>query len=604
MTLRVAIECGGTHSRAGLYSASGDCLRQIEAGGANPNDHGPAFTANRIVSMVRSLTPESTLVAAAIAGIRTADFVDRVARTAAIRLSGPAVAVTDDVAPVLHENLGERAGVLVIAGTGSCVMAQNRPGEIFRAGGRGPFFGDPGSAHQAAVAALRAAAGGIDGTAPVTALPRELAAAAGLREFEDFRQWGKLASKSAVAALAPCVSRLADSGDAAARQCLEAQAHQLAAQVFAATKRADLGQPQIVLYHGGFIRGAKIFLEAFRAIVSERWPSAPIEAARITGPEAVFRYANRYPEAASFTVVGPGQASEESQTEQRRFDETPLDRMTAYEMTTAMAADDMHAASASTQAVPQTAALIEAAAERFRRGGRIVYAGAGTSGRLGVLDASECYPTFGVARERVVGVMAGGDTAIRNSVEGTEDDERAAISDLQGLVPELRESDVFIGIAASGTTPYVRRAIGFARQRGALTALIACNAVPDSAADHVLFLDTGAEILPGSTRLKAGTATKMVLNQISTGVMALSGFVYEGFMVGVAPTNTKLRARAERILAHILGVDGESAALILNSAGGSIRAAVLMHRLGIDRSRAEIRLDQAKGSLRDALESV
>lgn len=603
MTVCVAIECGGTHSRAGVYSEAGGCTATAESAGANPVECGPACTAAVVAAVVRDLAPDASEVFAAIAGARTADFAARIAHDVAIRLNAPMVFVTDDLTPLLHENLAGRPGILAIAGTGSCVMACSETGEIARAGGRGTLFGDPGSAYQVAICALRAAAEAIDGVGPDTLLVQKLMDAAGLHDFEDFRQWGRFAPKSKIASLAPFVSRLADEGDGVAMACLREQAGALAAQVFAAADRAHLDPPETVVFHGGLVQSATVFRDTFRACVSARWPSASVEPASIAGHEAVARYALRNPSRNGFAIGSLSDTGVQSQTEQR-LPGPALDTLPTVELVHAMTREDARAAAASAQAEPDVAALITRAAARFEAGGRIIYIGAGTSGRLGVLDASECHPTFGVPAGRVVGIMAGGETALRNSVEGAEDDTDLAVADLAALRPALNSNDVVIGISASGTTPYVRAALNNAREAGAMTALVTCNLMPDSLADHVICLDTGPEILPGSTRLKAGTATKMVLNQISTGVLALSGFVYDGYMVGVTPTNAKLRARAQRILSDILDIQPEEAAALLDRAGNAVPVAILMHKRAMDRDAAVQQLKEAGGSLRHALESA
>jgi len=216
-----------------------------------------------------------------------------------------------------------------------------------------------------------------------------------------------------------------------------------------------------------------------------------------------------------------------------------------------------------------------------------------------VLDASECPPTFGVAPDRVAGIIAGGDQALRSSVEGCEDDRAQAEADINACQAGLK--DLVVGITASGATPYVRAALEAAKRLGATTALLCCNPDCDSGADFVIAVDTGPEVLAGSTRLKAGTASKMVLNMISTGAMALIGQVYDGLMAGMRPANAKLRRRAERIVAQIAGVSETAAADTLAKADYSIATAIVMLRKRCDRDAARAALDKAGGVLRGAL---
>ena len=287
-------------------------------------------------------------------------------------------------------------------------------------------------------------------------------------------------------------------------------------------------------------------------------------------------------------------------TEGRAPDRPLLDTLDTLDMVRAMHAADREAVAAAGAKAGPIAAVVEAVAAALRKGGRLIYCGAGTSGRLGVLDASECPPTFGVDPDTVVGLIAGGETALRNSVEGAEDDERQGAADLAARAPG--PEDVVVGIAASGTTPYVLGALREARQRGARTALVCCNPhAPADAADLLVAMDTGPEVLTGSTRLKAGTATKLALNMITTCAMARAGLVYEGYMVGMRPVNAKLRARAARIIAALCAVDEAEGARLLAEALGDIRAAVVMGRRGVDREAARALLDAAHGDLRAAL---
>jgi N-acetylmuramic acid 6-phosphate etherase len=249
-------------------------------------------------------------------------------------------------------------------------------------------------------------------------------------------------------------------------------------------------------------------------------------------------------------------------------------------------------------AQPALIALIEAIEPRFCAGGRLVYIGAGTSGRLGVLDASEAPPTFQVDPNRIIAVIAGGDGALRRSSEGQEDDPQGAVPAMTAL--DLCERDTLIGIAAGGTTPYVLGALAFASTLASrpLTAFIACCPTPKPAhADHLIILDTGAEVITGSTRMKAGTATKLALNTLSTTLMVRSGKVFENLMVDVRASNAKLRDRAARIIASLTGLDRSASFTLLDAAGGQAKTAIVMHRLGLGRDQAEAALATAQGRL-------
>lgn len=290
----------------------------------------------------------------------------------------------------------------------------------------------------------------------------------------------------------------------------------------------------------------------------------------------------------------------EISTEARHPASAQLDELATPALVELLHAGDGEALAAVGCILPQIATAIDTISLRLRAGGRLFYMGAGTSGRLGVLDASECPPTYNTPPEMVQGLIAGGDGALRTSIEGAEDSAELGRDDLKAR--EFTAKDTLVGIAASGRTPYVLGAMEYARGLGAFTVGLSC--VADSpvakAADLELTPVTGAELVTGSTRMKAGTATKLVLNMISTGVMVRLGYVYGNLMVNVQPTNTKLRDRAARIIATLTELDAEGSAALLDEAG-SVRVAVLMHRLGVDRRAAEARLDAARGSLRAAL---
>jgi N-acetylmuramic acid 6-phosphate etherase len=287
-------------------------------------------------------------------------------------------------------------------------------------------------------------------------------------------------------------------------------------------------------------------------------------------------------------------------TEQENERTRHLDMMSAGELVGAMHEADREAVEAVGRVAGEVARAVEGIAERLRSGGRLFYVGAGTSGRLGVLDASECPPTFGTDPGMVVGVIAGGDVALRNAVERAEDHEQAGERDL--LERGLNEKDVLVGIAASGRTPYVLGALRYARRKGAWTVAVSCvrGSEVGRLAEVAIEPETGPEVVTGSTRLKAGTATKLVLNMLSTGAMVKLGYVYGNLMVNVQPTNAKLRDRGARLVMRLTGAGPDEARRLMDT-GGSVRAAVVMGRLGVGRAEAESRLAEAGWRLREAL---
>ena len=288
-------------------------------------------------------------------------------------------------------------------------------------------------------------------------------------------------------------------------------------------------------------------------------------------------------------------------TEQRNPETMNLDQMTPLELVETMNREDQKVIEAVNKVLPEVAKVIEWTTEALRTGGRIIYMGAGTSGRLGVLDAVECPPTFGVSPDLVVGLMAGGEKAFVKAVEGAEDSETLGTEDLKNI--GLHEKDVVIGIAASGRTPYVIHALRYARSLGVKTAIIACNKNSEMSKEADIAIEpvSGPEVLTGSTRLKAGTAQKLVLNMISTASMVGTGKAYENLMVAVMQSNEKLKTRAENIVMEATGCERETARTAIDEAKGSVKLAITSILLDTPVDEAEKALEKAKGHIRKAI---
>ena len=288
-------------------------------------------------------------------------------------------------------------------------------------------------------------------------------------------------------------------------------------------------------------------------------------------------------------------------TEQRNPNSMQLDSLSAQELVALINREDQQVALAVEKCLPQIASAVEKIVAAFERGGRLVYVGAGTSGRLGVLDASECPPTYGVKPEMVVGLIAGGDHALRHPIEGAEDNMQQGQADLEEI--GFSAQDVLVGIAASGRTPYVLGALNYAKQLGATTVSIASN--PNSkmaeVADIAIETVVGPEVLTGSSRMKSGTAQKLVLNMLTTASMVLIGKCYQNLMVDVQASNEKLKARALKIVMEATECDNETAANVLAKANGQVKLAILMQLSGLDALEAQSLLDKSNGKLRQAL---
>lgn len=288
-------------------------------------------------------------------------------------------------------------------------------------------------------------------------------------------------------------------------------------------------------------------------------------------------------------------------TEQRNPNSMHVDSLSALEIVQLMNDEDKQVPLAIEKCLPQIAQAVECIVAAFQQGGRLVYIGAGTSGRLGVLDASECPPTFGVSPEMVKGIIAGGERALRHPIEGAEDSKEQALVDLQTI--QFSSKDVLVGIAASGRTPYVIGALEYVKSLGSVTVSIASN--PNSAMANIvdIAIDTvvGPEVLTGSSRLKSGTAQKLVLNMLTTASMILMGKCYQNLMVDVQASNEKLKARAIRIVMQATDCDKALAEETLKQAEQNAKLAIMMILSGLDRAQAEALLEKHQGKLQFAL---
>ncbi|MBR4681773.1 MAG: N-acetylmuramic acid 6-phosphate etherase [Elusimicrobiaceae bacterium] len=287
-------------------------------------------------------------------------------------------------------------------------------------------------------------------------------------------------------------------------------------------------------------------------------------------------------------------------TEQINPHTQKLDVLTPMQLARVINAEDFNAARAVKKAHKEIAATLVLAAQTHAAKHKIIFIGAGTSGRLGILEAVECVPTFGTRPRQIIGLIAGGKKAVFRSQEGAEDNAQQGARD---IAAQAQANDLVIGLTASGRTPYVLGALIKAKQLGAHTVLLSCNRQADTShADIHIYLPTGPEALSGSTRMKAGTATKMALNAITTGAMALCGKTYGNLMVDVQPTNKKLVARAIRLICLIAHTDEKTAAKLLKNSGQHVKTAIVMHRKQVSRAQAKRLLQKRKGFLKDVLD--
>ncbi|BBZ10541.1 hypothetical protein MBRA_07360 [Mycobacterium branderi] len=564
----LAVDLGKTSCRA---AAGGQRTKGAGAPGlAAPGGVRAAEAA--ILAATRELGPVDEVIVGAAGALAAPDAARALANVLLGSLPAKHVAVTSDAVIAHAGALNGKPGVMLIVGTGVVALAIGSDGALRTADGWGPWLGDEGSGAWIGAAGLRAALRAHDGRGPSTTLLDAARA-----RFGAPHTWPtQLTAAAALASFAPDV--LAAEDDAAAQRIVAA-----AAEALAATARAAGDGPVAMV--GGLAR-----FEALR----KHLDLVPADGDALDG--ALRLGAIHEPhvirvQAAAKTVASQG--LDALATEAVRPDLHDLDARPIAEIVALLVAAEGEAHHAVAAAVPQIAAAAEAIAARLERGGRLIYVGAGTPGRLGVLDAAECGPTFDT--DLVRGVIAGGPVALTQAIEGAED--TFDPTDLANLTA----ADALVGITASGRTPYVLGALEHGRAVGALTVAIVNNPGSEASADVVIELLTGPELLAGSTRLTAGTAQKVVLNALSTSVMIALGKAYGPRMVDVRPTSEKLRRRAVRIVRDAAGVDEKTAAAALAAAGGQAKTAIVALLAGVDAAEAAARLDRARGRVRDAI---
>ncbi len=596
-TVVIGIECGGTRTVA-LAAGVGQRtpLARIESGAANLRLISDADLEHHFTA-IRSQLPEPVAIGIGMAGVRTEEDRQRLSRCVARVWPGVAIRVDHDLVSALEAASLDgtdpvAARVIVLSGTGSCCFGRNRRGVTAKAGGWGHQLGDQGSGYAIGYAGLREAIRQLEQSGRLGALGRRLLKASGLEDPEAWVGWMQSVSKREVAALAPEVFAAAARGDQGAQRVIERCLGELLELAVVCADRLDRsgrGVVEFVLAGSVFLR-QPAWLPRIEQVLRGSRPQARIRSldresawgavvlaeqallagggnptAMVTPPPAPITPPVPRPEA---TGVSP---TELRNPRSRHLDRMPLDRAIAL-----MLSEDAQVPIAIGRHRAALARLIRLAELALRDGGRILYVGAGTSGRLGVLDASECPPTFRTPPEWVQGIMAGGDKALQTSVEGAEDDAGAGREALR--MRRVSSKDLVVGIAASGRTPYVWGGLAAARDVGARTALLCFNPhlkfARGSKPGVVLAIDVGPEVLTGSTRLKAGTATKLVLNILTTLTMVRLGKVEENLMIDLNPSNVKLRDRAVRIVQELTRATPEIARSALDAAGWRVQTAV------------------------------
>ncbi|MDZ4858974.1 MAG: N-acetylmuramic acid 6-phosphate etherase [Candidatus Hydrogenedentes bacterium] len=643
----IAIDGGGTGTRAGLYDQSGQLIGECSGNPCNPFQTNTHVAATHVAylaqTLLRGRKGKVMLIIAGISGARTERIREIFALALCQSINTERVIVTTDVHAQLLGNAGNHSAIAVVSGTGSSVVAMDANNVLTSFGGRGARVGDDGSAYHLAVIALRTAFRWLDehGERPdfLSAVERKIP----VKSDEELIAWTLRSKKDEIAAIAEHIIEFAASGDVIALASVANSVSSLAAITHAAIRRVELGRKAPIYVFGGMFEKSPAYRKFFEDALRKLGVPNELAVAPKTGHLAVYALAQQLPlpdsvphvdvkgesiaamENSAFIAtafdmpelnaesmnVDPYWEPESAQLRPNAMapdedneptgEDVALDILSSVDIVERMHAEDLKAVSAATYCHSELAMLINRIVVAFRKGGRLIYVGAGTSGRLGVLDASECPPTFGVPPGQVIGIIAGGDRAFRESIEGAEDDVDAARADIEALAPAIGPKDVVVGIAASGTTPYTLAAIEAGKSRGAATALVCCDLNATANVDHLVSLPVGPEPLPGSTRLKAGTATKVVLNAITTGAMALSGRVFEGYMIHVQPTNEKLKKRAVRIVAELTGLNDTAASKLLEMAGNDAAVTVVAHRANVSVEAARERLARTRGDVRAAI---
>lgn len=474
--------------------------------------------------------------------------------------------------------------VLVLSGTGSCCFGRDASGNTSKIGGWGHLLGDKGSGFDIGMRALKACVYYYDRDGAWPSLGGKLLKFLGLERPEDLPRWVPGAGKDRIASLAALVLEEAGRKDRIAVDILAGAASSLGKDALSCAGR--LAGPQEFLLAGGLLTQRRILAGAIQKRIQEGLPDARCRILRretawgaVLLARDAFRDGRAQPlealEDQAVRCLLPT-SSGLSPTEERNPRSMKLHRLSVPGLIRLFLEEEARTAPVLAGHVRELSRMIQRVTRCHRAGGRLIYVGAGTSGRLGVLDASECPPTFSTDPEEVQAVIAGGAPAITRAVEGAEDDREAGVTSMRER--QVGPKDVVLGIAASGRTPFVWGALEEARARGAGTMFLCFNpklVIPKSLRpDEVLCVDLGPEILTGSTRLKAGTATKQVLNLLTTAVMVRRGKVISNLMVDVAPTNVKLRERAVRILSSLIQVDEGEALRLLEGSRWSIPEAV------------------------------
>ena len=568
----LGVEGGGTKTSWVLLERGENDLCVLDQGKLPPANFRLAKP-DELRAMFRELPKEIARAGIFLAGCGTEEDRHSLTRLCAEVWPKAKVVVGSDRDSGLAAALGHGDGIVVNAGSGSSVTGR-RDKRIENAGGWGHILGDAGGGYFLSLQALRLILREYDLQRGEVQFTTKILRALALNNLDELVRWAQTADKMEVAMLAPVVFEAAGGGDERVMEIIEEGARVLCEYTEAVANRLHVLAPKVVLL-GGLFQRDSIYNHAFRRRLKKTLPDARVansERAPEFGAAWLAAEMQSWPEIHTEPAAEKIEDLAAALTEQRNPRSENLEKMNAQDLVKLFVDEEKFVGEALRSASGDLARAIDLVAESLRNGGRLFYSGAGTSGRLGVLDASEIPPTFGASPELVQGIIAGGATALHRSIEGAEDEgsKGALAIDRRGI----KDIDVVVGITASGRTPFVLGALERAKSLGAKTVLLSCNPARDQKTDVDLAIDlaVGPEILTGSTRLKAGTATKIALNIISTGAMVALGKVRGNLMIDLNTSSTKLRDRATRMVAELTESDFDSARAQLEKSGWDLRA--------------------------------
>ena len=570
----LGVEGGGTKTAWILVERSGDELNILDQG-TLPSANFRLATPDRLRAIFSELPKQINRAGIFLAGCGTAEDRHSLSNLCAEIWPGAKILTGSDRDSGLAAAVGHGDGIVVNAGSGSSVTGR-RGDRIENAGGWGHILGDTGGGYFISIRALRLILREYDLHRGEVQLTAKILHARSLNNLDELVRWAQTADKMEIATLAPVVFEAAASGDVRVMEIIEEGALVLCEYTEAVASRLHLLAPKVMLLGGLFHRDS-IYTHAFRRRLKKNLPDARVATAE-RAPELGAAWLAAEMDELTKVRAKPAENKIDNLaaalTEQRNPRSENLEKMRARELVELFVEEERFVQDALRGAIVDLAKAIEIVTGALRKGGRLFYVGAGSSGRIGVLDASEIPPTFGASSDLVQGIIAGGITALHRSVEGAEDEESvgALAMDERGT----KDVDVVIGITASGRTPFVLGALGRAKSLGAKTILLTCNPAirGDELGNLSIHLAVGPEILTGSTRLKAGTATKVALNIISTGAMVALGKVRGNLMIDLHTSSTKLRDRAVRLVADLANCDYNSARERLEAGGWNLRAVV------------------------------